>query len=183
MSGGNYASDRSVDDQQGDYYGSNTGVGPIRYSTFVNSNDQQVRTAAIFGSVDYESCQLTAQASARYTDFHDEFNGCLRDAGDGQLQGPSAGNSCHNCACACVTLNETISAVSIVNRSSRRIIRRGAVADWKPNEDTCSTAQRDKRLQAGSSRRCRVCSQPVHPVTQESVTAYERASSSSRSTA
>src|SRR3546814_11928155 len=86
MIGGNYARDTAKDDQWGDYYGSNTGVGPQRFSTFINSNHQKVRTAAIFGSLDYEIVpSVTARASARYTDHRDDFEGCLRDAGDGEL--------------------------------------------------------------------------------------------------
>jgi len=178
MSGGNYASDRSVDDQQGDYYGSNTGVGPIRYSTFVNSNDQQVRTAAIFGSVDYEIVpSLTAQASARYTDFHDEFNGCLRDAGDGQLARAFGLVTPATIAPgACVTLNETtFLPVSIVNRvlQEDNTSWRGGL-DWKPNEDTLLYANVTRGYKAGSFPTVPgLFPNQFNPVTQESVTAYE----------
>ncbi|MBP8671743.1 MAG: TonB-dependent receptor [Sphingobium sp.] len=178
MIGGNYAHDTAKDDQWGDYYGSNTGVGPQRFSTFINSNHQKVRTAAVFGSVDYEIVpSVTARASARYTDHKDRFEGCLRDAGDGELAASFGLASTTPIAPGeCVTLDQTtFAAVPIVrntlkqNNSSWR-----AGLDWKPTRDALVYANVTRGFKAGSYPTVPgLFPEQFSPVTQERVTAYE----------
>lgn len=178
MIGGNYARDNTIDDQQGDYYGSNTNVIGTRYSTFINSNRQKISTAAAFGSLDYEIApSLTVRGSARYTDHRDEFNGCLRDSGDGQLAnafapflvvpvGPGS----------CVTIDPaTFTAVSNINK----VLKQNNISwrtglDWKPNTDTLLYANVTRGYKAGSFPTVPgLVPDQFQPVTQERVTAYE----------
>ena len=86
MIGGNYEHDISRERDDLSLTSTNSGVGPFRYNRIFIDNRQNIRTAAVFGSADYKASEkLTAQVSARYTDQHRDFNGCLRDTGDGKL--------------------------------------------------------------------------------------------------
>jgi outer membrane receptor protein involved in Fe transport len=82
--GGNYQDDKIEDSQLIHFDGTNTGIGPYRYSYIVNESNQRVKSKAGFGSLDFDlTRKLTAYASVRYTSLHRTFDGCLRDAGDG----------------------------------------------------------------------------------------------------
>jgi iron complex outermembrane receptor protein len=86
MVGLNYEDDQSSDDQYGFDYGSNSGIGPLRWHYSDNSNHQTIDTKAAFGSLDYALTDaFTFQSSIRYTTANDDFHGCLRDPGDGGL--------------------------------------------------------------------------------------------------
>ncbi len=52
--GGNYQHDDVNDDDVAHYTGTNSGVGPFRYTNFGNLADQNVRTEAVFGALDYK---------------------------------------------------------------------------------------------------------------------------------
>jgi iron complex outermembrane receptor protein len=48
--------------------GSNSGIGPFRFTGLYNLNQQQVDTEAVFGSIDYTVLDtVTLQGSVRYT--------------------------------------------------------------------------------------------------------------------
>ena len=178
MIGSNYARDRTVDDQQGDYYGSNTNVGGVRYSTFINSNRQKIRTAAVFGSLDYEiTPDLTARGSARYTDYRNEFNGCLRDSGDGQLTNAFAPFLARPGSLGgCVTIDPaTFTAVDNVNRVlAEDNVSWRAGLDWKPTADSLLYANVTRGYKAGSFPTVPgLVPDQFRPVGQERVTAYE----------
>lgn len=178
MIGGNYARDTAKDDQWGDYYGSNTGVGPQRFSTFINSNHQKVRTAAIFGSLDYEIVpSVTARASARYTDHRDDFEGCLRDAGDGELAAAFGLASTTPIGPGeCATLDQTtFAAVPIVTSTLKQDnVSWRAGLDWKPTRDSLVYANVTRGFKAGSYPTVPgLFPEQFSPVTQERVTAYE----------
>jgi len=98
MVGGNYEHSSVDDVQKFILTGSNTGLGhgldsltykgiPIgdyRFSGIEERDFQRVRTAAGFGSLDYNiTDKLTAQGSVRYTDSRNRYNGCIGDRGDG----------------------------------------------------------------------------------------------------
>src|SRR2546430_915316 len=86
MLGANYGNDRTKDDQPGHIHGSNSGVGPFRYTDFINKNHQKIENKAVFASVDYKlSDSLTAQGSVRYNKESRKFQGCLYDPGDGVI--------------------------------------------------------------------------------------------------
>ncbi len=176
--GGNYAHDDTIDEQKGDYYGSNTNVAGTRYSTFINSNRQKVRTASVFGGVDYELTPgLTARASARYTDHRDAFTGCLRDSGDGQLANAFAPFLVTPAAAgACVTIDPaTFTAVPDV----RRVLKQDNVSwrvglDWKPTPDALLYANVTRGYKAGSFPTVPgLVPDQFQPVGQERVDAYE----------
>jgi iron complex outermembrane receptor protein len=79
MLGGNYADDRTSDDQNGSTKSSEVGVFGLTSSNFINSNHQHVETAAAFGSLDFDlTRKLTLQGSLRYTNSRNHFNGCVR---------------------------------------------------------------------------------------------------------
>lgn len=177
MLGGNYAHDTAKDDQWGDYYGSNTGVGPQRFSTFINSNHQKVRTAAAFGSLDYEIVpSVTARASARYTDHKDSFAGCLRDNGDGQLAAAFGLLVASTAPGGCATFSQTtFTAVPIVTDTLKQHnFSWRAGVDWKPANDALVYANITRGFKAGSYPTVPgLFPEQFAPVTQERVTAYE----------
>jgi iron complex outermembrane receptor protein len=193
VAGANYAYDRSEDDQTGSLYGSNSGVGPLRFSSLHLENHQKVQTASAFGSLDYEIVPgLTAQGSARYTNFKDNFRGCLRDAGDGQLANsfdllsdllrtgfgdPTLASPQANAGPGqCVTFDTTtLLPVSIVtNRLKESNVSWRGGLQWKPVNDALVYGNITRGYKAGSFPTVPAIS-PIEftPVTQESVTAYE----------
>lgn len=188
MVGGNYGRDSTVDDQRGDYWGSNnSAVGPFRWESFVNSNRQKIETVSGFGSIDYAfTPTITAQTSVRYTKYRDEFNGCLRDSGNGQLAtvfnllsnalrgfNPPAANAGPG---TCVSLNTaTLLPVSNVNNvlSEDNVSWRAGLS-WKPTSDALVYANVTRGYKAGSFPTVPgLYNDQFAPVGQESVTAYE----------
>lgn len=86
MVGGNFGKD-SVDELIHLYIeATNNSVGPFRYNNFDFLNNQDVETWAAFGALDYHFTEsLTLQTSLRYTTQDRDFEGCLKDAGDGAI--------------------------------------------------------------------------------------------------
>jgi len=182
--GGNYQHDRVNDDDIDHYVGSNSGVGPYRYSNFGNLADQAVRTEAIFAALDYQVTRsLTAQMSSRYTKQNRDFRGCLLDGGDGDLAAalnffrlavvgiPSTSAA----PGACVTMNSDFGTVPIVAKSlDESNVSWRAGLSWKPSTDLLIYANATKGYKAGSFTPLpALFAAQLTPVTQESVLAYE----------
>ena len=86
MIGGNYEHDSSNDNQFIGLRGSNSGIGPFRFTGLYNINQQHVNTEAAFGSLDYNVLDtVTMQGSVRYTNQTRDFHGGLIDDGNGDL--------------------------------------------------------------------------------------------------
>jgi iron complex outermembrane receptor protein len=182
--GANYQHDEVNDDDIAHYTGSNSGVGPFRYTNFGNLADQDVRTRAVFAALDYKATEtLTAQASARYTKQDRDFRGCLLDGGDGDLAAalnffrsavvgipsqPAASGSC-------VTMNADFVTVPIVAKSlDEDNVSWRAGLNWKPNSDLLVYGNVTKGYKAGSFTPLpALFAAQLTPVTQESVLAYE----------
>ena len=86
MVGANYEHDSSNDNQFIGLRGSNSGIGPFRFTGLYNLNQQHVDTEAVFGSLDFKIIEtLTLQGSVRYTNQTRKFFGGLKDDGSGDL--------------------------------------------------------------------------------------------------
>jgi outer membrane receptor protein involved in Fe transport len=182
--GGNYQHDGVNDDDMDHYVGSNSGVGPYRYSNFGNLADQQVKTKAVFAALDYPVTNaVTAQMSARYTKQDRDFRGCLLDGGDGNLA--SALNFFRQAVLdipstpaapgACVTMNSKFDTVPIVAKSlDESNVSWRAGMNWKPSSDLLIYLNATKGYKAGSFTPLpALFVAQLTPVTQESVLAYE----------
>lgn len=81
MVGGNYSHDAVDENQLYQLAGSNSNIAGFRFANAQSDFSHRVTTFSAFGDVQYEIVpDLTAQASARYTNYKDNFRGCLRDA-------------------------------------------------------------------------------------------------------
>jgi outer membrane receptor protein involved in Fe transport len=182
--GGDYQHDGVNDDDIDHYIGSNSGVGPYRYSNFGNLADQTVRTEAVFAALDYQlTTSLMAQMGARYTKQDRDFHGCLLDGGDGDLA--AALNffrlavvgipSMPAAAGTCVTMNSSYGTVPIVVKSlDESNVSWRAGLSWKPSFDLLVYANATKGYKAGSFTPLpALFVAQLTPVTQESVLAYE----------
>lgn len=179
MGGVNYEKDQSNDNDEGNTTSSSSGIGPVRFHNFVNQNDQNVRTKAVFGSLDYSiTSSIKAQGSIRYTKSQDDFRGCLRDSGDGQLAaGFSQIASKPIIPGGCVTLEPppSLAPVPIVNQNlDQNNTSWRAGLSWEVLKDTMLYANATKGYKAGNfSTIPALFVSQFNPVTQESVLAYE----------
>lgn len=191
MVGGNYGHDTTEDNQRGDYIGSNSGVGPFRYTSFINRNHQKITNKAIFGSLDYELANtVTAQVSARYSDQRNRFNGCLFDVGDGLISSVFSflSNLSRNFTAptvalapgACATFGEVgygtpFVPVPIVEKSLHEDnLSWRASLNWKPSQSSLLYANVTRGYKAGSFPTIPgLFPSQFEPVKQESVLAYE----------
>lgn len=193
MIGGNYQRDTANEDQVGHAWGSNSGIATpafvSRYRDFVIRNDQKIKTAAVFASVDYEIVpNLTLQGSIRYTDQHRKANGCLLDAGDGALAtvfgnlysllqtvGSGVPTTVTIPNGGCVTADATFNPVTnIPGTLNQDNVSWRAGLSWKPSNDLLLYANATKGFKAGSFAGVPSVSVAQYlPVTQESVLAYE----------
>jgi iron complex outermembrane recepter protein len=179
MVGGNFERDLTKDDQEGIFTSTNSGVGPDRYTDFINSNNQSIQTEAAFTSLEYQiTDSLSAQGSVRYTNQNNLFNGCLRDTGDGELaRAFSLLASSPIAPGACVTLEPppSLAAVPIVTkRLDEDNVSWRAGLSWKPAEDTMVYGNVTKGFKAGSFPTVPgLFPNQFDPIPQESVLAYE----------
>ncbi|WP_313805838.1 TonB-dependent receptor [Sphingobium sp.] len=81
MVGGNYSHDSVDENQLYQLAGSNSSIAGFRFANAQSDFLHRVKTVSAFGDVQYEILpDLTAQGSVRYTNYKDNFRGCLRDA-------------------------------------------------------------------------------------------------------
>lgn len=178
MVGGSYQSDKTRDDQEGDYTASNSGIGTFRYNDFINSNHQKIDTKAAFGSLDFNLTNTwSAQTSVRYTKYDNHFLGCLFDTGDGELaRAFSSIASSPIAPGACVTLNPaTFAAVPIVSKDlDESNVSWRAGLNWKPSSESLYYANATKGFKAGGFPTVPgLFPDQFDPIKQESVLAYE----------
>jgi iron complex outermembrane receptor protein len=178
MVGGNYEHDISHDNQTGFYIGSNSGVGALRSRDFVNGNNQNITTKAVFGSLDYTlPFDLTAYGSVRYTSVDDAFQGCFRDAGDGELAAAFSQISSSPIGRGqCATLQPlTFAPVPIVAKAlNQDNVSWRLGLSWKPQSGTLVYGNVTQGYKAGSFPTVPgLFPNQFDPVPQEAVLAYE----------
>ncbi len=178
MLGLNYEDDQSSDDQYGSDYGSNSGIGPLRWRYSDNSNHQTIDTKAAFGSLDYALTEaFTFQTSVRYTTANNDFHGCLRDPGEGGLATAFSLLTINAIQPgACVTLDPATGlSVPIVQKTLHEDNLSWRVGmNWKPDSDQLYYANATKGFKAGSFPTVPgLIPSQFDPIQQESVLAYE----------
>ena len=185
MFGGNYQKDRVNETWTlAPQFTTPGHIGPFNYDTVVVDNDQRIRTAGVFGSVDYDiSEQLTLQASARYADQRRRFAGCTRDGGAGDLSTAVSflstlitGTPQTIAPGACVTLNTVTGIADPINGDALNednLSWRGSI-NYKPSRDLLFYANVTKGYKSGSFPTLPAAlTLSLAPVKQESVLAYE----------
>jgi len=178
MVGGNFQSDVSHDNQRGQYAGTSSGIGLVRFDSFINSSNQKVKTYSGFASIDAQlSDTIGVQGSVRYTQSKNDFRGCLYDDGDGKL---AAAFSLIAAATIrpseCVTINPATGlAVPIVtNTLDEDNLSWRLGLNYKPTYDGLIYANITKGYKAGSFPTVPAFTpDQFDPVPQESVLAYE----------
>ncbi|MGI9375993.1 MAG: TonB-dependent receptor [Tsuneonella suprasediminis] len=178
MIGGNFQSDVSHDNQSGQYAGTSSGIGPVRFDSFINSSNQNVKTYSGFASLDAKlSDRLGAQASVRYTKSNNDFTGCLYDDGDGKLAAAfSLLATSPISASSCVTIDPTtFEAMPIVaNSLNEDNLSWKLGVTYKSGRDSLLYANVTKGFKAGSFPTVPAFTpDQFDPVPQESVLAYE----------
>jgi len=178
MLGLNYEGDQSRDDQYGFDYGSNSGIGPLRWHNSDNSNQQTIDTKAAFGNIDYALTEAFAfQTSIRYTTANNDFHGCLSDPGDGGLATAFSLLTVNAIQPgACVTLDPATGlSVPIVQKTlHENNLSWRAGMNWKPDSDQLYYANATKGFKAGSFPTVPgLIPSQFDPIHQESVLAYE----------
>jgi len=186
MIGGNYQDDTADELLMLHIEATNNSVGPFRYEDFNFVNDQKAKTWAAFGALDYNlSNTVTLQGSARYTTQDRDFEGCMKDPGDGVF---AAGFTFLSTVVlmsgadpippgACTTLESPQNAVpvDIVNGTLDEDNWSWRVSlNWEPNDQTLYYANVSTGYKNGSFPTIPgVFSSQYAPVTQESILAYE----------
>ncbi|MEG3126001.1 TonB-dependent receptor [Sphingomonas sp. GB1N7] len=180
----NYQDDNAKERDPTTYVGSNSGVGPLRYSNFDNITDQRAKTYAVFGNTEIPLTEtLTAQLGGRYTKQNRDYQGCLRDAGDGALAAAialvpvlAAGKPYSPAPPGeCVTLGADFNRIGLVidTLDEGNVSWRGGLT-WKPNRDTMVYGNVTRGYKAGAFTPLpAVFASQLTPVRQERVTAYE----------
>ncbi|MFZ4122465.1 MAG: TonB-dependent receptor [Caulobacterales bacterium] len=187
MIGANYQDEHADELLNLDFAATNASVGPFLYERAIFVNLQSSETAGAFASLDYNlTDRLTARASARYTTYTRDFEGGMRDPGDGAfaagftflsdivLGGPTLvippGGY--------VTLTSPTNPAPVSN-GVRNTLEEDNVAfrvglDWRPSEETMFYANIARGYKSGSFPTIPgVFASQYRPVTQESLVAYE----------
>ncbi|AOH87316.1 TonB-dependent receptor (plasmid) [Sphingomonas panacis] len=184
MLGGSYQKDTVNEEFRYDpQFTTNGNIGPFVYHGFGVTNDQSIRTAGVFGSLDFAiTDKITLQGSARYTDQHRRYQGCGRDDGDGDLAAAfdylafllsgTAGNIPPG---GCVTLNATTGVPGLVHdQLNQNNVSWRASVNYKPRSSMLFYANVTKGYKSGSfPTQPPPTSAALNPVNQESVLAYE----------
>ena len=184
MLGANYQKDRIQETDTDIFYSTNVSVGPYYFPGGRFIDDEDVKTASVFGSLDYKLMDtLTAQVSVRYSDQKRAFDGCFADLGNGAaaaalglLSTVLSGTPTVAAPGSCLTLSTvTFKPLPIVasNLDQNNVPWRLSL-DWKANSDTMLYTSVTKGFKAGSySVPAAVLATQLNPVTQESVLSYE----------
>jgi outer membrane receptor protein involved in Fe transport len=185
MAGGNYQHDKVDEFFTFDpVTNSASNIGPFTWNSYNIINNQNIKTAGGFGSVDYKlTDNLTIQGSGRYTKQWRDFEGCIRDDGNGQiatafsfLSTLLSGRPQTILPGQCSTLSGATGAPVPIVRGKldqHNFSWRGSV-NWKPSRDTLLYVNVTKGYKAGSFPTLPAALDNQYtPVTQESVLAYE----------
>jgi len=185
MIGANYEHDSSDDNQFIGLRGSNSGIGPFRFTGLYNLNQQHVDTEAVFGSIDYTVLDtVTLQGSVRYTNQTRKFFGGLKDDGSGDLaaafgflSSALSGSPTVIPPGGFVTLDPTTNKPltnGLFGNLNQDNVSWKVGPSWKPTDDVLLYLNAAKGYKAGAFGTLPVI-RPAQdlPVVQESVLAYE----------
>jgi outer membrane receptor protein involved in Fe transport len=185
MIGANYEHDSSDDNQFIGLRGSNSGIGPFRFTGLYNLNQQHVDTEAVFGSIDYTVFEtVTLQGSVRYTNQTRNFFGGLKDDGNGDLSAAFgflstalSGSPTVIPPGGFVTLDPVTNKPltnGLTGNLNQDNVSWKVGPSWKPTEDLLFYFNAAKGYKAGAFGTLPVI-RPAQdlPVVQESVLAYE----------
>ena len=183
--GATYQNDSTYENHRGDFIGSNSGVGPLRFSGFNEIAGQEIETVAGFVSGDLRlSRTITLQAGVRYTTQTRDFAGCLSDAGDGRLAAaigliPVLSGGAYDPAApgSCVTYNSLTDFgrpdIVTLDLDEDNLSWRAGL-NWKPSRDTLVYGNVTRGYKAGSfAPLAAIFVSQLDPVVQEQVTAFE----------
>jgi len=160
--------------------------GPL-FTDFNDSNNQRVKTSAVFGNLDYDVTDtVNGYGGVRYTDTRNRFNGCSSDSGDGVAASDftifqnfvrgELGLPAHAPipAGGCVTGNALQLPGLVVSSLNESNVSWRVGAEWKAWDRTLLYANVSKGFKAGGypSLGATAAAQYL-PATQESVVAYE----------
>jgi iron complex outermembrane receptor protein len=185
MIGANFEHDSSDDNQFIGLRGSNSGIGPYRFTGLYNINDQHVDTEAVFTSLDFKVLDtLTLQGSVRYTNQTRDFHGGLIDDGNGDLAAAFSFLSTELSGSRTVippggyitldpTTNKPLTNGLFSNLNQDNVSWKVGPS-WKPADDVLLYFNAAKGYKAGAFGTLPVI-RPAQdaPVVQESVLAYE----------
>ncbi len=150
------------------------GADPINFETLYN---QDSVTKAVFGSFDYDlTDDINIYGGVRYTDFRTDFNGCLKDSGDGVTAAIFSilAGGVPIMPGACVTILESGLPGEVTSVLDEDNVSWRAGAQWTVAPDIMLYANVSKGFKAGSFPSIPADSfRSFAPVTQESVLAYE----------
>ena len=182
MLGANYHYSRANEDQF-TYTGGTSHIllGSPFLSTILK-NHQDIDTRAVFGSLDVPfGKEFTLQGSARYTTEQRDFEGCIRDSGDGTLATTFgtlatilAGSPRTLLPGECVTLDENFESI-MVNKTldEDNVSWRGSL-NYEPSDARLLYVSVSKGYKAGNfSTIPGLTPQQFEPLRQESILAYE----------
>jgi outer membrane receptor protein involved in Fe transport len=181
--GANYEHDDSSDVFGVSIQGTNSGLGPLRFSNFNLDTANKIDTGAIFASLNYKLTDtLTLEASARETVRDDAFHGCSRDSGDGQLAAALSalsteltGSPQTIAAGGCTTFGNDFKPIKDVSQSLNEdnfSFRAGL--SWKVQPSTMLYANISRGYKGGAFEVLpAIVASQYQPDKQESVVAYE----------
>ena len=190
--GANYEYDKVSDRNFLDDQGSNSGVGPFRFTMFENdAGNQHIRTSAGFGGLDWHVTHtLTAQASARYTKQDHDLTGCLRSVPGGGLDTafgflstllngdphvPAPGEPSYIAPTGCATLNAVTNLPGSVSKSlDESNVSWRAGLSWKPDANSLVYGNITRGFKGGAFETIpAIRPAQMDSVPQEEITAYE----------
>jgi len=162
-------------------------LGGALFNNFNDSNNQRVKTSAVFANFDYDVTDtVNVYAGARYTQTRNRFNGCSSDSGDGNAAADFTlfqnfvrgqfGLPAHPPipAGGCVTADAAQLPGLVVSRLNENNLSWRFGAEWNPAAGTLLYANVSKGFKAGGypSLGATAAAQYL-PAKQESVVAYE----------
>ena len=175
MIGANYQSDKTRDRIVPVFTESS---GAFLGGSFINENEQDMETKAIYANVDYPLIDgLSAQGAIRYTGADRDMAGCSRDTGDGQVAAAlnaMTGGVFGYVPGGCITLlNSGVPGVANKTLDQENISWRAGL-NFQIDPRTLLYANVGRGYKAGSfPNLVAVVESQLTPVTQESLLAYE----------
>lgn len=165
--GANYQSDKTEDSHYIDFTFASTG---FLGGSLVNENSQDIKTKAIYASIDYPVYDgLSIQGGVRYTDADREYAGCARDPGNGGIAGAFGSPPGE-----CFTILDGGGFGVVYKELNEDNISWRAGLNYQVNPDILLYANVSKGFKAGSFPiLSALVESQVTPVVQESLLAYE----------
>ena len=185
VAGANYEWDRTYDEEILDLsQGSNNMFASLPADQGADHDRQDIESFSVSGNAEVAvTSSLTAELGARFTQTNRSFTGCAGDSGNGQFAavgdllitlftGKPAANSI--LPGGCVTLNDNFVPGLFTGKLNQNNVSWRAGLNWKPDGDFLVYANISRGYKAGSfPTEGALFDSAYHPVTQESLIAYE----------